>query len=193
MRLFVAVDLDAHVRRAVGDVIVRAREAVDRAAPGAARAIKWVDPGNLHLTLHFLGEIEDARVEALRERLSEEVGEAPFALGLGGAGCFPEAGPPRVVWIGVTTGAEPMARLHASIGGRLRELRIEVDERPFHPHLTIGRVKGAVRPGVRTAIGRIPCDTVGECRVAEATLYRSVLGRPGPAYTALAKTALGGT
>ena len=137
-----------------------------------ARDVAWVAPGNLHLTLKFLGAVPEARI-----------------LGLG---AFPSANRPRVVWAGVTDGASETVELARRVDTALAKLGFARDERPFSPHVTLGRVRRPGRdPALTEALGSATAREFGRMRVPGATLMRSELGPRGARYTELAKVALG--
>src|SRR5947207_14127351 len=105
MRLFVAVDLDDDARAAIATT----QKHVARALADSTSKMAWVKPDRMHLTLLFLGEVEEARVPALVESVGLAVEGQPFQISLENVGVFPLRGAPRVVWIGVSG---PEARLH---------------------------------------------------------------------------------
>ncbi len=119
-----------------------------------------------------------------------------FDIAFGGAGVFPPRGAPRVLWIGVTEGAAALTSLQSEIAERIRGLGLTFDDRPFHPHLTVGRWRESrsdrAARGRRRGEGGPPggSGTVADVRVTRATLYQSRLSASGPAYTALAHATL---
>lgn len=124
MRLFIAVPADEQVKAAAAQAVARLRR--------AGGDYRWVDPRDMHTTLRFFGETPETgvpEIEALMRRAA--AASRPFELVYGGVGAFESLDDPRVVWIGLAEGLEPLARL-ADLLGR--------DEpRPFSPHLTLGR------------------------------------------------------
>lgn len=143
MRLFVAVPLDAAARAAAAGAIAAVRRlSVFRAVP-----VRWVEPRNLHVTLHFLGETRADVAAAVAEALAPAGVRPPFRAALGPAGLFPAHGPPRVVWLGVRDGSAQLAALQQAVGRRLAPwhglLGYRPDRRPYRPHLTIGRVRAS--------------------------------------------------
>jgi 2'-5' RNA ligase len=190
MRLFVAISLEDHVHSALEAVAERVRNALAGAAPGADRAIRWVRGDHVHLTLHFLGEVDGDRADALARRLEESSNVAGFELGIGGLACLPDTGPPRVITVGLSRGRTEVAALRLELGDRLRDLGCVGEARAFRPHLTLGRVKRPLPPDARLLIARVAPGPRVTCRVGTATLYRSEPGRDGPVYTALAHTPL---
>ncbi len=184
MRLFVAVELSEAVREGAARV---ARELAEAFGPGAKRAVSWVTPANMHLTVRFLGETDPRAAEDLVRRMAASFETPAFRLALGGLGAFPRSGPPRVIWLGLTEGAESLLRVHDEIEGRLEGLDVEPEDRAFRAHLTLGRVKAPPGPAARQAIASIRTDGIGSCDIQEVTLFESRLSPRGAIYTALAR------
>jgi len=190
MRLFVAVDLDEARRFAVARLISGLRKRWD--AVQLDRAVKWVEPRNLHLTIRFVGEVDDERAARILDALGKPLLTPAFALELGSAGVFPAGGAPRVLWIGVVRGASSLADLHDEIEGRLQAIAEPPEPRGFSAHLTLARFKDLDRRAaalVRTGIQGVHL-AAGPCQVEEVTLYRSQLGPGGPSYAALLRAPL---
>jgi 2'-5' RNA ligase len=183
MRLFLAVDLDEPARDSVARAAARLRQRAGQ-RPGLARTVTWVDARNLHLTLHFIGELDDDRLPTLRLSLSAPLGVEPARIGFGGWGVFPGRGAARVIWIGVTDGVETLARVHAVLGDRLTRAGIVPEARPFSPHLTVGRVKVAAGTAWADIVREDPPVACG-CTISHCTLYRSHLASSGPTYEAV--------
>jgi len=202
MRLFVAVDLDPARHEAVARAAAGLRRALD--SEGWGRALRWVAPGHLHLTIRFLGEMEEAAGARVGEALAAPLDVAPFDVVFEGAGVFPPRGAPRVVWIGLTSGADGLARVFDAVESRLRPLGVAPDTRPLSPHLTIARLRDRARGGrpdaSRPAAPRRRLDAALEAvRVAAGaqpvrsiTLYQSRLTPAGPEYSPLVSTPLAG-
>ena len=186
MRLFIAADLSEEAKQAIAAEQKRIVAALGR----SGESVKLVRPGQMHITLLFLGEVPEARVPAVVETMNIAADQPAFEIAFGGAGVFPPRGAPRVLWIGVTTGAAPLTNLPSGIAERIRRLALEFDDRPFHPHLTIGRWRESRRSGRRDGGALRGSGTVTTVRVTRATLYQSQLSSSGPAYTALAHATL---
>jgi 2'-5' RNA ligase len=190
VRLFAAVDLAAPVRHAafaVGEGLARALAGPD--ARGRLR-VSWVREENLHLTVRFLGEIEDGRVGDLGAAFCAPLATQAFDLELGGVGVFPPSGPPRVIWIGVRQGAERLAALSAEVDERFEALGFGRGDRPLRAHLTIARCKDAFDRQMRDRILGADPGAIGASRVQEVVLYESRLSARGPAYASLARAPL---
>ena len=186
MRLFVAIELPDGARAAIAAAIA---ELQPRA--GGAR-LGWTQADRAHLTLHFLGEVDQARTARLLPLLAAPCAEPPFDLALGGLGVFPSRRAARVLWTGVTAGAEPVHRLHREVGIRLHGAGVTVDPRPYTPHLTLARMRAPLPPATLRAILESPPGEIARWRVERATLFESRPGTGGHIYTALAFAPLSG-
>ena len=158
-----------------------------------ARDVAWVAPGNLHLTLKFLGTVPETRIDAIVDALTQSgLDLRPFEARIRGLGAFPSGTRPRVIWAGVTDGANEMVELARRVDAALAELGFAREERPFSPHVTLGRVRRPGRdPALTEALGLATVREFGRMRVPGAALMRSELGPRGARYTELAKMTLG--
>jgi 2'-5' RNA ligase len=186
VRLFIAIDLDEAARAAIAEEQRRLKAAI-----GSTRAtVKWVRPEQMHLTLVFLGEVAEARVQAIVEAIGQPIAQRPFDLAFGGVGVFPPRGAPNVLWIGASTGEGETIAVQRQLADRVAPLGIPVEGRLFHPHLTLARLKDS-RPSDRTRFLAAGGDNiVATTQVDHATLYQSKLSSQGPSYTALAHATL---
>ncbi len=191
MRLFIGIEIDEAVRARAVAIAESLRGRLESAGRQGGR-MRWIPAGNLHITLWFLGEVQDDRTDAITRALGVPFGLAPFDLHLSGLGIFPPSGAPRVVWLG-TRGEEALARLHAELAARLRPLGFEPERRQYSAHLTLARIAtppiGTRRADVRDAIGGLPGDA-GSCRVDAVTLFHSRLSPKGATYDALLRVPL---
>lgn len=188
MRLFVAVELEEHVRRAAAAASAQVRKAA------ADLDARWIAEENLHITLVFLGEVGDDRVAAVRAALDVPFRTPPFSIDVGGAGAFPPSGPPRVLWLGVREGRSALAALHGEVSSRLAPLGFEPEHRKYSAHLTIARVRdvrrgGAAPRSLREALAACPADA-GRSRVTAVTLYQSRLSPKGATYSPILRVPL---
>ncbi len=166
---------------------------VDAESAGAAREVRWVRLDGVHLTLRFLGPTPDERIPAIEGAIRRAVqGVPPFAVRIGGGGAFPHAGRPRVLWLGVTAGAEQMAALAAVLEDGLVAAGWERDERPFKAHLTLARSDG-VRAGPETARALIRAgeEFVADWTADRLVLFESHTGRGPASYEPLIEVPLG--
>lgn len=152
--------------------------------------VRWVRPDSMHLTLKFLGEIEQLQVHAIEQILDQVAGGfAEFALEMAGFGCFPNKKRPRVIWVGFDAAAAELLRLQAELTSQLEVIGFEGDRRDYHPHMTLGRV----RKELSAAHSRILSDwakeaqigTIGKFQVESISLIHSVLEPGGAVYTRL--------
>jgi RNA 2',3'-cyclic 3'-phosphodiesterase len=188
-RLFVALEPSDPVRRRIG----AAAAAIRRASARAADEVRWVPPENVHLTLQFLGAVPEERVPAVEEAVrAAAAGSHPLSLEVKGAGGFPNARRPRVVWIGLAGDVDALGALVADLGRRLAPLGFPPEERRFSPHLTIGRARdGRGAPGLAGAVAEAAQADGITWRVSDVVLVESHLSPHGPRYEALVRAPLG--
>jgi 2'-5' RNA ligase len=182
MRLFLAVELGQQVRAAA----VEAALAIQRRLDPDVHA-RWLPAEKMHLTVRFIGFVEDSRVRGVLQALQPPLPIAPFDVELGTCGVFPRSGPPRVFWIGLSQGLTQLQQMHAEFNRRLLSLGIAQDERSFTAHLTLARVKDAPREVSRATRDLVSATRVApaHCRVGAATLFQSVLSPEGSTYARL--------
>ena len=171
MRAFLGIGLPADVRESIVSAIAPVRSLH---AP-----VAWTAPQNLHITLYFLGEIYPERVPLVERsmRLAAS-GIDPFSLTTEGGGAFPGTRNPRILWVGFLEPLELVRQLQQNMENALSGAGFPREDRPFHPHITVGRVRGALPPawGERF-IGEFSGRRFGVVPVSSFTLYES---RPGP-------------
>ena len=145
--------------------------------------VKWVKPSQLHLTLHFFGQIEAEAVTKISDcTLPVAEKTKPLKLFLKGIGGFPNLERPRVIWAGIEGEVEALGELQASLEHRFRRAGFPCEERSFKPHLTLGRV----REGKRVFFTEHPeLDETERKQISEIILYWSVLSSEGPIYEKL--------
>ena len=176
MRIFIAIEIPVLVKELVAGRQAKLRE--------HTAGVTWTKPENLHLTLKFLGEIENERLPAIREAANasaQHVG--PFSLTLGSVGVFPNARNPRVLWIGLSGDVDNAVRLAARLDKELVARGFAGEKRPFQPHLTIGRFK---RPGGAQGLIALARDTAipeSHFAVEELIVMESLLARTGAEHT----------
>ena len=179
LRLFIAIEIDDELKRALVDVQRRLK------AEPAARFVRWVAADGIHLTLEFLGDVDAARVPELSHALERASAKlAPFRLTARGLGCFPSLTRPNVLWVGVEGEVESAKQLARNVQDECARLGFERDVRGFTPHLTLGRVKRDVRPSDSRLVGEMVQKhgilDAGELKVEQVYLMQSDL-RPGGA------------
>ena len=178
-RLFVAAPVPEVIATRVAELVDRV--AAEMGPDG--RRIRWVQMDGLHITLRFLGPTSPARVAAITGAVDAAARTlaGPFDVRLGGAGGFPDVTHPRALWLGIRAGAVLLGQLSDSLTGALLGSGLEVEPRPFRPHLTIARTDGVHAgsdAGQRLIAAAAEVDL--PFVVDRVVLYRSHLGR-GPA------------
>jgi 2'-5' RNA ligase len=191
LRTFVAIELDQELRQVLADLQSRLRREVP------ARAVRWVRPEGIHLTLKFLGDTSQEQVEQVKEALARAAQEvSPFAFTVGGVGCFPNTRRPRVVWVGLHEPTGALRRLRDAVEAQVAPLGFPTEKRPFSPHLTLGRVHRRASASDVQALGEtIAASAVGnldEMGVSEVCYIKSDLRPSGAVYTALSRAPLAG-
>ncbi len=189
IRTFIAIELDAEVRAALGEVQGRLK-----GAP-SGRLCRWVAPNCTHLTLKFLGDVPAGRLPELQGALECAcVGVAPFEVALAGLGVFPSAQRLRVIWVGVEETSGNLARLQLAVERELEALGFRPEERGFTAHLTLARIRDQARDRERAELGAwIKQQAVGRLatmQVRKVSLMRSVLRPGGALHTCLASVTL---
>ena len=176
-RVFCAVELPAEVRARAAGHIERLRDAAGDVRAGWERAEK------MHLTLKFLGEIETARVADLSSAAERAVKLVqPFELSLAGAGAFPPRGLPRVLWLGVADATSGLARLRHSLEDECERAGFARERKPFHPHLTIARLRGPSGARRFVALHQEMSFSSDAFKIDELIVLRSQLGPRGSTY-----------
>jgi len=190
-RSFIAIELPASVRQRLNEVELQLQT---RCGEMARRVVRWTPVGNLHLTLKFLGDVPSQQMPALIALLQEEsANHATFDLLVSGLGVFPNPRRPRVVWVGCD-GGPALGDLVKALDCQTARLGFAREERPFLPHLTLGRVADGAREEDLMVLVR----ALSETQVAELArvpvevihLFRSDLRPAGPIYTTLGQFAL---
>jgi RNA 2',3'-cyclic 3'-phosphodiesterase len=176
MRLFVAVDLPEEIRERLATVQDRLRR--------AQADVSWVKPGNLHITLKFLGETEPRRLDRIRSTLADAAqGTVVFAAEVAGVGTF-SGRIPRVVWVGVRDGATPLAALARTVEDALAGVGVAKEKRGFTAHFTLGRVRSPRNlEALLAALRAELAEGFGTVRVDQLSLMESELNPSGSIYT----------
>ncbi|MCE2391282.1 MAG: RNA 2',3'-cyclic phosphodiesterase [Proteobacteria bacterium] len=180
MRAFVAVELPSAARESLATLQDRLR--------GALPAdVRWADPQTAHLTLKFLGEIDDSRVDPLIERCRARVaGLGEIDVELAGLGVFPDAKRARVLWLGVRSGTRELARAARRLDAAAARLGVERERRPYRAHLTLGRLPTPAP----LAVERLEGPKGIAFRAGDVVFYESRLSPRGARHIPLARLAL---
>jgi len=189
IRCFIAIELPGEAKEG----LARLRRGLER---DEHRFVKWVDPGGVHLTLKFLGNIPSKRVAEITVAMEAAIeGISPFHLQVSGLGAFPGLSQPRVLWIGVGGEVNQLARLQPGIDSALTPLGFAKEERSFVPHLTLARIRQGASPLQRRSFGELVTSTAFpdkyHIRAEAVSLMRSQLTPAGAIYTRLSVVELG--
>jgi 2'-5' RNA ligase len=187
LRTFLCIDLPEGERERIAALQSRLRRHGAR--------VGWTAPGNVHLTLAFLGDVEQERIpDVSRAATAAATRSAPLALRLEGAGGFPTLSRPRVLWVGIAGETERLAALQSDLTGELEAVGFPRERREFRPHLTIGRVKDDRDRALRALAADLSAEGLSapEFVATELVVMRSALGPGGARYTPLARAPLGG-
>lgn len=189
IRAFIAVELPPPTRDMLADIVRHLASRVDG-------GVRWTRPESLHLTLRFLGNIDEESVPAVSEVVSRCAESArPFEVALGRIGGFERLRAMRVIWMSIAGDLGPLTELNSSVEGELESLGFARERRAFRPHITLGRVRdGAPVPQRRAVAEALAGEAVEEgatLPVESVSLIRSVLAPGGSEYTRLHTARLG--
>lgn len=157
--------------------------------------MRWVSPEKIHLTLKFFGSIEESRIDSIFKSIDEPIRSTlPFSLKVRGVGAFPQLKNPRVVWMGLVEEREALTSLQKQIETQLEKIGFQPEDRPFHPHLTLGRMKSSRgKEELAGGMEKHKEEEFGDLRVERVVLFKSDLRPSGPIYTPLGDVKLGGS
>jgi 2'-5' RNA ligase len=188
VRLFVAAEIGEALPSRATELILELRKRTVGAAPRAK--VTWLTSERLHITIRFIGEVDDSRGAAIRAALESPLDVAPFDLTLAGTGAFPKGGAPRVMWAGVEQGRDDLIAVEREVTSRLDALGIPAEDRPYSPHLTLARVREAAGLRSATLLEGLEDRSLGTTRIDAITLFQSRLSPKGPTYVPLLQTPL---
>ncbi len=186
-RTFIGID--------TGDAIRASAVALQKELAKLGAEVKWVTPESMHVTLLFLGEVDDRELHTVCKVVKAvAAGESPFSLRVSGVGAFPTARRPKVLWGGVTDGAEPLQRLYTALEEEMLELGCyRTEERGYTPHLTLGRVNTAEAGfAIAAELPKRMTWQGGRVAIEEVLVYSSEMDRDGPVYTVIGRAPLTG-
>jgi 2'-5' RNA ligase len=180
MRTFLAVDISDEVRQSISILIDGFK--------GLESGIKWVDPKNIHITVYFFGEADESTVKALEAIIEESIkGMSSFRLHAEGISAFPSLRSPRVIWVGINNKSGELRTLFSRVGDGIVKgnLQVNMENREYTPHLTLGRVKRRPDKRLIEEIEKHGSEPFGSFSAGRIVLYRSTLTRNGPVYEPL--------
>jgi len=188
MRIFIAIALSKPTKKELSKLLKKLERKHWK--------VKWEKPEKLHITLAFLGwNIKESIIPKIKKACQNSVKNiSPFTLKFKGLGCFPGYHWPRVIWLGAVGNLKSLAKLQKNIYKELKKQSFKIKEKPFSPHITLGRVKKA-RGRERKEIGRQLkalkiIDFKSQVNVDKIIIYQSILSRSGSTYKKLEQISL---
>ncbi len=178
IRSFIAIELGSDLREGIAGIQEKLR---------SSRAdVRWVKPESIHLTLKFLGDIEEGDVDSIADCLKRAAdGLSPFTVEIREVGAFPNLRNPRVLWVGVSENSS-LSMIQSKIEEEIEGLGFPREGRPFRPHLTVGRVKSPkLKDKLTEVLEKVRAQELGALPVEELILFRSELRPAGAVYTKL--------
>jgi RNA 2',3'-cyclic 3'-phosphodiesterase len=179
MRTFIAVELSDEIKNTLAQVQSHLKY--------SGADVKWVDKDNIHLTLKFLGEIDEKKCEKIKTALDEIANStAPFEISLKEIGAFPKTEFPRVIWVGLDKGAKESTELVKQVDAALSKIGFQEETRPFAAHLTIGRVRSPKnKEALKEKLLSCQPSAVSFQLIKSIALFQSTLTPTGSIYTKL--------
>lgn len=183
-RTFIALEMNERLQRHLEEVIRQVAQVLP--------TVRWVDPRGIHLTLAFLGELDDARLhDALQAATIAAQQCKPFSYSLNRLGMFGSPRHPRVLWMGIEESSGGLNKLHGILNQELVHYGFEVDTRPFAPHLTLARIKAPLTGSEQERLQQLLVGkqqgivTTEQYHVQHIEVIKSELSRSGARYTVL--------
>ena len=181
MRTFIALELPQEIKEFLSQL--------QEELKAAGADVKWVEPKNIHLTLKFLGEIDEKKIDKIIEIVQETVKEKDkFQIRISSLGAFPKIDSPRVIWVGVDTGDKEVKAITKDLEEKIAKIGIPKEDRPFSSHITIGRTRSSLNRQQLVQDLKNKADLGGQnldFYVTKITLFKSTLTPKGPIYEAL--------
>jgi RNA 2',3'-cyclic 3'-phosphodiesterase len=178
-RLFVALELLPELRQALS----RIQDKLKR----YDLDVKWVNPDNIHLTIRFLGEINEAQMPGISQLLKDTLAQYPMTeISLEELGAFPVLNNPRVIWIGCKEKGNSLVKAYEALEKGFQAMGLSKDDHAFSPHLTLGRVKSRKNiEQFKSYCEQNKTIQVGIQKVESLTLFQSTLTSTGPIYNVI--------
>jgi 2'-5' RNA ligase len=186
MRAFIAIELSPEIKDSLSTIQSHLKY--------SGADVKWVATDNIHLTLKFLGDITEETCGKIRAVL-DGIGKStkPFEVGIKDIGAFPNINYPRVIWVGIGKGAVESKALAENVADGILKLGFQKEQRPFAPHLTIGRVRSPKnKESLKEKTGTAQIPVTKPHLVSSIVLFQSTLSPKGPVYTKLHESVLAG-
>jgi 2'-5' RNA ligase len=187
MRTFIAIELPENIKTTLSRLQDKLKQ--------CGADVKWVEPHNIHLTLKFLGEIEDSKLEKINQIIKDTAeNKLKFEITLAGLGVFPNINHPKIIWVGIKNGDNETKLIAEELEEKLQRLNIPKEERQFSGHITIGRIKSWLNKdkligGLSTLRDDLPKEKISFI-ADKITLFKSSLKPNGPIYEVLKEVTL---
>lgn len=188
MRSFIAIELSKEIKDFLGSLQDKLKQ--------SGADVKWVEPKNIHLTLKFLGEIKEEKVDKVKLALEESLKDRScFYMQLGPLGCFPNTKFPRVIWIGIKEGDIETRQITEYLEEKMAKIGIPKENRPFSSHITIGRVRSGLNiknliASLDTLTANLSAQVLPGQTVNKIILFKSTLTPKGPIYEPVKEASL---
>lgn len=187
IRTFISVPLAANIRSGAVRLIGRIRSPED--------GVKWVPTDHFHLTLKFLGDVDNTQLPEICDAIRQVCENVPpFELRFGGTGAFPNLDRPRTLWVGIDDPTQSLRTLVNRLENDLAELGFKPEPRDYRPHLTLGRTRSGSRKANPEVVERLVAERsirLGEMQVDTVELMASFLEKRGPSYQVMDTIELG--
>ena len=183
IRAFIAIEMSADLQKQLDEIQKQLRDQIK------GNPIRWVRSQNIHLTLKFLGDVSIENLELLKKILADEaINHEPFEISVGNLGAFPNNNHPRVIWVGVKA-PNDLNLIQHNLEIQMEKLGYTREERPFSPHLTLGRIARNIHDLERHMISEALITNrigfLGAVRADSIDLYKSDLQPSGAVYSRL--------
>lgn len=180
MRCFIGIPLNSNIKNKI--------QKVQGALTRTGANIKMVEEENLHMTVKFLGDVNDPQINDIDNVKNILNKYHPFEIEIGSMGAFPSLDYIRVIWVGVTKGHKRIKKLIENVNTQLEKMGFQKEKNKITPHITIGRMKsGKNKNDVKNIIKKHNKTTFGNLNIDELLLYQSKLSRSGPMYKIIKK------
>lgn len=181
IRSFIAIELPPQVKQGLDRL-------QEQLKPFTPKGVKWVDPGSIHLTIKFLGEVQSDRISLISKTLVDAVKKIKaFSVGVEGLGVFPDPRRPRVLWVAVVGDVDKLVILQQAVDTALSPLGFVKENRAFVPHLTLARLRDDMPPQVRQSFGQrflaAKLESLPLHKVESLNLMKSQLTPGGAIYS----------
>ena len=186
LRSFLAIELPELILNRIGEV--------QKDLKSSRADVRWVSPEKIHLTLKFFGNIEESEIDPIVKSIEEPVRITPsIFITVRGMGAFPGLKNPRVIWVGLHDEKKVLISFQNRIERGLEKIGYPPEDRPFHSHLTLGRMRSnRGKDELAREIERHREEEFGHFQVEKVILFKSDLKPTGPIYTPLREVRLGG-